>query len=117
LKLEDVLPPRRPATAQVPKPGLGVGRYNYMQNSMVDGIMFQKKALSARLGPGYYRGVESSLGVKSHNRNALDSERRRQKMLVPTVAPPTQPRRAERGPEDLSLMRRAQQLLAQMDRD
>jgi hypothetical protein len=116
LKYDQLLPTRRPASAQAPKPGVGVGRYNYLTANLTGEVMFhQKQELKARIGPGSYLGpTVNAIGKKSYNINALDSERRRNRMLTPAASAATAVSRAPVRPEAASLMHRAQQLLAQI---
>lgn len=113
LQFSDLLPSRRPATAQLPKPGFN--RYNYITNNLLGEVMVLRAGQNTRLGPGSYPGAAmvNPLAKKSHNILALDSMRKRSRLLAPEtpMEPPPKPVKQPR-PEAVSLMRRAQHLLA-----
>jgi hypothetical protein len=111
----ELLPSRRPVTAKLPKPGLGSGRYNHISGILAGEVMVYKQAVNSRLGPGCYPGAAvAPLGPKSYNILALDSMRRRNKVLAPQMTSPG-PSKA-RSPlhgEPSSLIKRAREILAQ----
>ena len=115
LQFSELLPSRRPSTTQVPKPGVGVSRYNYLNNNLMGEVLILRPGQNTRLGPGCYPGAATvnPIAKKSHNILALDSMRKRSRLLTPDspMDPPPKPAKEPR-PEAVSLIRRAQHLLA-----